>query len=119
MATKKEVEQFLREFREKMQLTTVYFRDDRGKNVQTLADLEIRPVDREEVLLKLRVEDYSEGPLEDVLYQKSDLWVFGKEVKNQEVYIKVTIGYGEGGVICISFHISQQPMSYPYRKPKS
>ena len=81
MAKKTEVEQFLKEFKEKMRLTEVYFRDDRGKNAQTLADLEIRPIDREKVLENLKVEDYSEGPVKDTLYKKSDLWVFGKEVK--------------------------------------
>lgn len=62
MATKTEVEQFLREFKEKMRITTVFFRDDRGKNAQTLSDLEIRPIDREKTLLNLKVEDYAEGP---------------------------------------------------------
>ena len=81
MAKKTEVEQFLKEFKEKMRLTEVDFRDDRGKNAQTLADLEIRPIDREKVLENLKVEDYSEGPVKDTLYKKSDLWVFGKEVK--------------------------------------
>lgn len=53
-----------------MQLTTIFFRDDRGKNAQTLADLEIRPIDREKTLLDLKIEDYSEGPLEDTLIQQ-------------------------------------------------
>jgi hypothetical protein len=115
MVNKKKVEQFLREFKEKMKLTNVFFRDDRGKNAQTLADLEIRPIEREDVLLKLTAEDYSEGPLEDTLYKKSDLWVFGKEIKKSEVYIKISIGYGEGGVICISFHVAEKTMNYPLK----
>ena len=115
MANKTEVEQFLKEFKEKMKLTEVYFRDDRGKNAQALADLEIRPIDREKVLENLNVEDYSKGPLKDTLYKKSDLWVFGKELKKREVYIKISIGYGEGGVLCISFHISEFKMNYPFK----
>ncbi|QSE96502.1 hypothetical protein [Fulvivirga lutea] len=115
MATKSEVEQFLKEFKEKLKLTKVYFRDDRGKNAQTLADLEIRPIDREKTLLELEFEDYAEGPLEDTLYNKSDMWVFGKEIKDKEIYIKISIGFGEGGVICISFHIAERPMNYPFK----
>ena len=115
MADKKEVEQFLREFKEKMKLTRVYFRDDRAKNVQTIADLEIRPIDREKILENLNVEDYAEGPIKDTLYKKSDLWVFGKALKKREVYIKISIGYGEGGVLCISFHISEFKMNYPFK----
>lgn len=115
MATKTEVENFLREFKQKMQLTTVFFRDDRGKNAQTLADLEIRPIDREKTLLDLKIEDYSEGPSEDTLHNKSDLWVFGKEVKKNEIYIKISIGYGQSGFLCISFHISERAMQYPFK----
>jgi len=79
MATKKEVEQFLKEFKEKMKLTRVFFRDDRKKNAQTLADLEIRPIEREKTLLNLEIADYAEGPLEDTLYKKSDLWFLVKK----------------------------------------
>lgn len=119
MATKEEVRQFLNEFKEKMKITRIYFRDDRGKNAQTLADLEIRPIEREKVLTDLEVLDYSEGPIEEKLYNKSDLWVFGKEIKKKEVYIKISIGYGEGGVLCISFHIAEYKMSYPFKNHES
>lgn len=115
MTTKKEVEQFLREFKEKMKLTTVFYRDDRGKNAQTLSDLELRPIDRDKTLLNLKVEDYSEGPYEDTLYKGSDLWVFGKEIKENEIYIKISIGFGQGGVLCISFHIAERTMNYPFK----
>ncbi len=119
MATKEEVEQFLKEFKEKMRITRVFFRDDRGKNAQTLADLEIRPIEREKILEKLDLKDYSDGPLEDTLYKKSYLWVFGKEIKNNEIYIKISIGYGEGGVLCISFHIAEYKMIYPFKNHES
>jgi hypothetical protein len=115
MVTKEEVEQFLKGFKEKMRLTQVFFRDDRGKNAQTLADLELRPIDREKILKELKIVDYSEGPLEDTLYKKSDMWVFGKEIKKNEVYIKISMSYGEGGVLCISFHIAEYKMSYPFK----
>jgi hypothetical protein len=58
------------------------------------------------------VEDYSEGPLDDTLYKGSDFWVFGKEVKKSEVYIKISIGAGQGGVLCISFHVAERIMDY-------
>lgn len=61
MIERKAVESFLREFKEKMKVTQVLFRDDRGKNAQTLADLEIRPIEREAVLQKLQIENYSEA----------------------------------------------------------
>jgi hypothetical protein len=119
MASKTEIEQFLREFKEKMRITQVFFHDDRGKNAQTLADLELRPIDREKVLKDLNIEDYSDGPLEDILNNESDLWIFGKEIKKNEIYIKISIGYGRGGVLCISFHISEYKMNYPFKNRKT
>jgi hypothetical protein len=64
MSTKDEVSEFLKFFKEKMKIWDVLFRDDRGKNTQTLADLELRPIDRKRILEKLVIEDYSQGPLE-------------------------------------------------------
>ena len=41
--------------------------------------------------------------------------VFGKDVKGREVYIKITLGYQNGQTICISFHIAEHPMNYPFK----
>ncbi len=54
MVSKQDVEQFLREFKEKMKLTRVFFRDDR-----------------------------------------------------------------EGGVLCISFHVANKPINYPFKNQES
>ena len=59
---------------------------DRGKNAQTLIDLEITPKYRDSVIINIEVEDYSEGPVIDTLNQCGEMWVFGKDVKGQEVY---------------------------------
>jgi len=121
-AKEKIVASFLRNFHEKMRIWDVLFRDDRGKNMQTLASLELRPVDRKAILEMLVPADYSEGPLEENLYGGSDMWVFGKMVKQKEVYIKITMGTTGSSVICISFHVSQHAMNYPLsplRKPVS
>lgn len=115
MASKHDVSTFLNDFKAKMKIFDVLFRDDRGINAQTLADLEIRPIDRKKVLENLVLEDYSEGPLEDTLYKSSDMWVFGKEVKNKEIYIKISIGYKGTSVICISFHIAEHTINYPFK----
>jgi len=119
MAKEQEVELFLREFKEKMKIWDVLFRDERGKNSQALLDLEIRAIDRIKLLEKLKSTDYSEGPLEEKLYGGSNMWVFGKAVKLQEVYIKVTMGPPGSNVICISFHISEYPMNYPFKNQQA
>ena len=115
MAKEQEVERFLREFKEKLKVWDVIFRNDRSKNAQALLDLELRPIDRNKILENLKPTDYSEGPLEETLYGGSDMWVFGKLVKLQEIYIKITMGFLGKSVICISFHISEHQMNYPFK----
>lgn len=115
MNKKTEVASFLRDFKEKMKFWDVLFRDDRGKNFQTLVDLELRPVERKNILEKLETKDYSEGPLDERLYGGADMWVFGKIVNKKEVYIKITMGEISNSVICISFHIAEYSMKYPLK----
>ncbi len=117
MAPQETVKIFLADFHDKMKIWDVLFRDDRGKNTQTLADLEIRPIDRKRILEALVVTDFSEGPLEERLYGGAEMWVFGKAVKKREVYIKITLGFPGSSVICISFHIAEYPMKYPFKSP--
>lgn len=115
MITEKEIASFLKEFKEKMKIWEILFRDDRGKNAQALVDLELRPIDRKMTLERLVVQDYSEGPLEEKLYGGSDMWVFGKQIKTKEVYIKISLGAHGNSVICISFHIAEHTMNYPLK----
>ena len=115
MSLEVEVKSFLKNFKEKMKIWDVLFRDDRGKNAQTLIDLELRPIERKEILETLETEDYCEGPIYEKLYGGSDMWVFGKTIKKNEVYIKITMGAFGHSVICISFHLAQQKMQYPLK----
>ena len=98
-----------------MKFWDVLFCDDRGKNAQALVDLELRPIDRKIILEALETQDYSKGPLEETIYGGADMWVFGKIVKKKEVYIKITMGARGSSVICISFHLAQHKMNYPFK----
>lgn len=115
MRTELEISLFLNDFKEKMKFWDVLFRDDRGKNAQALVDLELRPIERKNILGELDVKDYSEGPIEEKLYNGADMWVFGKLVKKKEVYIKITMGAVNSAVICISFHLAEHKMQYPLK----
>lgn len=110
-----EVKAFLDQFNIKAQVFGIRFRDDRPKNMETLLQLEITHVQREMVVKSLHVEDYVEGPVIDVLNKEGEMWVFGKDVKGREVYIKITLGYENGQTICISFHIADHPLDYPFK----
>jgi hypothetical protein len=113
--TKETVARFLKDFKFKMSIWDVLFRDDRGKNTTTLTSLELRPIERKKVLESLEALDYSEGPVEEKLYGGSAMWVFGKIVKKREIYIKITMGAPGSSVICISFHLAEHKMSYPLK----
>ncbi len=115
MATAAEAEAFLETFKAKLGVWGAVFRDDRGKNAQALLSLEITPAQRQAVLQELQQTDYCQGPLEEKLYGGADMWVFGKMIKGQEVYIKITTGLLGAQVICISFHLAEHPLSYPLK----
>jgi len=114
-STRSNIEKFLADFKQKMKIWDIVFRSDRQKNTQALIDLEITPAQRRAVIGKLEVEDYSDGPLPDTLNRLSPMWVFGRQVKQQEVYIKITMGATNCPVICISFHLAEHPMDYPLK----
>lgn len=116
MGDKTAVAKFLGDFKQKSRIFDILFLDDRGKNFRTLAKLELSPNARKKVLEDLKIEDYSEGPKGDAMYGGgAEMWVFGKIVRGAEVYIKITLGTLGGSVICISFHLSEHPMRYPFR----
>ena len=115
MVTIDEVKAFLEQFNVKAQIYGIRFRNDREKNKETLRLLEISPLQREVIVKTLQVQDYVEGPIVDVLNKEGEMWVFGKDVKEREVYIKITLGYENGQTICISFHIAEKPLVYPYK----
>lgn len=118
MATREEVASFLSTFTVKSKILGIVFRGDRVKNQQTLADLEISALQREEEILSLKAEHYSAGPIEETLNKGEDMWVFGKKIKGKEVYIKITLGGCNHKTFCISFHIAERKMSYPFSDKK-
>ena len=115
MVKSEDVEKFLKDFKIKMKIWSVLFLDDRSKNFRALAELGIMASEREKVIADLEVNDYSEGPLKESMLGLNEMWVFGKVVKGNEVYIKICLGHPGTSTICISFHIAEFKMKYPYR----
>ena len=118
MATKEDVERFLGALKRKIKVFGIIYRNDRVKNMSTIGALEILPIERTRIINELCVEDYSQGPMTDTLNKGSDMWVFGKNVKGKEIYIKVTMGPPNSNAVCISFHIAEKQMSYPFKTEK-
>lgn len=115
MALRNEVEAFLASFHEKVKVFGILFRDDREKNRKALFDLDISRLERLEIIKSIETEDYSDGPIADELNLGTEMWIFGKDVKGIEVYIKITMGGFNGRTICISFHRAERPMDYPLK----
>jgi len=46
------------------------------------------------------------------------MWVFGKEVRKNDIYIKITLGVISAGVICVSFHVAEYALIYPFKEKK-
>jgi hypothetical protein len=109
-----DVEAFLSLFRSKLEVFDVIFLN-RDKNLQALVDLEITRISRKEALKELKVSDYYRGPTRDT-DGGADLWEFGRSIKQKEVYIKITIGMKHKPVICISFHLAERPIQYPFKE---
>ena len=104
MTTKDEIVRFLSDFKQKLEFWGLQIRLDRKKNIDTLAELELTALKLKGILKELKINDYSQGPEEDILYKSQDMWIFGKNIKGREVYIKITLGQLSDKVICISFH---------------
>lgn len=115
MVTIEEVKAFLDQFNIKAQVFGIRFRNDREKNKETMRLLALTPFQREVIVKTLQAEDYVEGPVIDVLNKEGEMWVFGKDVKGREVYIKITLGNENGQTICISFHIAEHSLEYPFK----
>lgn len=88
--TKDEVKAFLREFKSLIKSRDFHSLDYRYENDQGLIDLFITKNIRKQELKLLNVLNYSSGPYPD--HDKpGKIWIFGKEVKGTEVYIKLKI----------------------------
>lgn len=115
MATKEEVEAFLKQLQDKIRFFDVAFRP-RDKNTDALVELDILPVDRIEYLKNLSVENYYDGPKNDSYdHSKPDYYEFGINLKGIEVYIKVSLGLINKRVDCMSFHKAERPITYPHK----
>jgi hypothetical protein len=115
IATIEEVEAFLSELHQKMKIRNIRYLNDRGKNTQTWLDLELSETDLNKHIERLSVSHYSGCADGESMHGGTTMWVFGKIIKKHEIYIKITIGDFNKAPICISFHFSEAPMSYPYQ----
>lgn len=112
MVNQNEVELFLMEFKAKINVFGIVFRP-RDKNLQTLAHLDISPMQRLEFIKNLKVEDCFSGPNKDTYdHLQRDYFEFGIEIDRQQVYIKLSLGLPNKAADCMSFHIAERPIIF-------
>ena len=118
MATKDEIRDVLKLFHAKAEIFGLVYLDRREKNMKTLAELCITAKYRDNIVKQLSVKDFYKGPEPNRLNDLGDMWVFGKTINSKEVYIKVTLGRTNSQAVCISFHIAEHPIKYPFKEEK-
>lgn len=81
----------------------------------SLLDLEYDASDVIERLKELTVAEYSETKIGKDDMNPPLLFVFGKDINNKLVYIKLKIkGNQQRHVVCVSFHYAKDKMEFPY-----
>ena len=88
----------------------------RKKNDDCISLLGIKRDDVRDEVMSLSVLHYCSGPLKDTQI-KGDVWIFGKEIAGEEVYIKLKLMGDEKKQIVsvLSFHTPEYPLSYPFK----
>ena len=79
----------------------------RRKNMQSLAQHGLTPIDAKNEIIGLVVSDYYKGPKQDFdLKRPGDIWEFKKNVDTVQFYIKIKIVQENGvdSVKCLGFH---------------
>ena len=112
----KQVKQFLLEIKYLIYQEGLYIKN-RKINRDAIFELGLNSRQREEGILDLSVMNYCSGPHIDNL-APGVYWIFGKQINNTEVYIKLKIA-GQSGkeqALCLSFHKAEKPLNYPLSK---
>ena len=81
--------------------------------------MDITSKGRDKYVLSLTEEDYCQGPDKNDYPNQNDVWVFGKNIKKEEIYIKIFINaLPNMANVCISFHIAKHKLTYPLKETK-
>ena len=67
-----------------------------------------------QIITKLQSSDYVSGPKPDHLHPEQSVYVFGYNMDDCELYIKLTFKEKES-LFILSFHEAKYQMQYPYR----
>ena len=88
----------------------------RESNLKALAGLGLTKKDRKKEIMTLSVTDYCQGPEPDHS-RPGKIWIFGKKIKQKNIYIKLKIADTGNQKIakCLSFHPAIFPLNFPFK----
>ena len=111
-----EIRDFLLQFKKIVTTGRGFDIVNRRENIEALAKLGLTRKNLRDEIMTLSVENYCEGPEPD-RDRPGDIWVFGKQVGTEEIYVKLKIAQvGKEKITkCISFHTANFPLSHPFR----
>ena len=107
-----EIEDLLNQLKFKLEFFGYEFSRERRENKETMKQLGLSMLNVKRILSELTPENYSEGPVKDA-EEGGFYWVFGTEIDNKEIYIKINLGKENRKVICYSFHFAKSKMNFP------
>lgn len=89
--------------------------EEEFSTISTLLDLEYSASDVVNVLNGLSVDDYSEAKIDKDDLNPPTLFIFGRIIKNKQVYIKLKIKKKQRRhVLVVSFHYAKHKMKFPF-----
>ncbi len=114
ISTTSEVIAFLKDFKKIAQCNFTFI--TRKKNLDSISQLGVKIKQAKSMIMGLTYENYHKGPEQDRDIKSSNVWEFGAEVDNQEVYIKLSADFGHNVAKCISFHKAEFKIDYPHKE---
>ncbi len=90
----------------------------RRRTMDTLARLGMTHGGLWNEILNLTVSDYVSGPEMDHHRRfPGPIWIFGLRIRRDDLYIKMKLDRydPEGLLVCLSFHVADWPLTYPYK----
>ena len=85
--------------------------------IKSSKDLDYDSSDIVERLKELTVSEYSETLIDKDDDKPPLLFVFGKDINNKRIYIKLKIkGTITKKILCLSFHYAKHDMEFPYKQ---
>jgi|GEM_PF-2242148 hypothetical protein len=110
---RKLVADFLKRFKSLMQAERFSFAERKGL-VETLAWLGLTFVQAKQIILELALSNYSSGVGCKTKNKSEELCVFGIDIDDQPLYVKLLLDNNKNRAICMSFHIAKWEVPLKY-----